>query len=55
MSNDILKLIKDTYGPLTYNSVYTLVQQWPPEVVNWLNYDSVSILAQHIAYVVGEA
>jgi len=55
MSNDILKLIKDTYGPLTYNSVYTLVQQWPPEVVDQLNYESVAFLAQHIAYVLGEA
>ena len=55
MINDILDLIKDTYGPLTYNSVYTLVQQWPPEIVDRLNYESVAFLAQHISYVVGEA
>ena len=55
MINDILELIKDTYGPLTYNSVHTLVKQWPPEVVGRLNYETVVRIAHYIAYVVGEA
>ena len=55
MINDILELIKDMYGPITYNSIHTLVQQWPPEIVDRLTYESVAFLAQHISYVVGEA
>ena len=54
MLNDILDLIKDTYGPLTYNSIHTLVQQWPPVIVDRLNYGVLAALAQHIAYAVGE-
>jgi hypothetical protein len=54
MINTILDMIKGEYGPLTYNSIHTLVRQWPQEIVDRLNYDHVASLAQHIAYVIGE-
>ena len=55
MIDEILMLIEDIFGPLTYASIVILVSSWPPAVVNKLDYDTVSNLAQHIAIVVGEA
>jgi len=55
MITDILKLIQDTYGRITYSSIAALVAAWPPEVVDKLNYADVSILAQIISDIVGEA
>ena len=55
MINDILELIQGEYDPVVYNSIHTLVAGWPPEVVDRLNYETLSNLAQHIAYVVGKA
>ena len=55
MINDILENIKETYGPLTYNSIHTLLHQWPPEIVERLDYGCVAFLAQRLSDVLGEA
>jgi len=54
MIDEILMLIEDSFGPLTYASIAILVSSWPPVVVDKLNYATVANLAQHVAIVVGE-
>ena len=55
MINDILEQIKGTFGPLTYNSIHTLLHQWPPEIVDRLDYGTVEFLAWRLSDVLGEA
>ena len=55
MINDILENIKATFGPLTYNSIHTLLHQWPPEIVDRLDYGTVEFLAWRLSDVLGEA